>query len=104
MARPRGGVTYAAARPATDDLDYWRIGHFLLPFYTYNAPGVLTRKFGVSAWVPLDDEHMMVWNISAPLTPEGQRTASINGLTNNTSLLPQRLTLPSGCGSAGHFS
>jgi phthalate 4,5-dioxygenase len=55
------GTTYAAVRPAESDSDYWRTGHFLLPFYTMNAPGVLPLKNSANAWVPLDDENTMVW-------------------------------------------
>ena len=55
------GSTYAAVRPAERDSDYWRTGHFLLPFYTMNAPGVLPLKNSANAWVPLDDENTMVW-------------------------------------------
>jgi phthalate 4,5-dioxygenase oxygenase subunit len=55
------GSTYAAIRPAEEDSDYWRTGHFLLPFYTMNAPGVLPLKNSANAWVPVDDENTMVW-------------------------------------------
>jgi nitrite reductase/ring-hydroxylating ferredoxin subunit len=57
------GSTYAAVRPAESDNDYWRTGHYLAPFWTMNAPGVLPIKNACIAWVPLDDEHTMVWNI-----------------------------------------
>jgi phthalate 4,5-dioxygenase oxygenase subunit len=55
------GATYAAVRPAEEESEYWRTGHFLLPFFTMNAPGVLPLKNVANAWVPLDDEHTMVW-------------------------------------------
>src|SRR5215471_18600617 len=55
------GSTYAAVRAAEADNDYWRTGHFLMPFYTMNAPGVLPLKNSANAWVPLDDENTMVW-------------------------------------------
>ena len=32
------GTTYGAYRTAEEDTEYWRTGHFLLPFYTMNAP------------------------------------------------------------------
>ena len=57
------GATYAAVRHAEDTTDYWRTGHYLLPFWTMNAPGVLPLKNSCIAWVPLDDENTMVWNI-----------------------------------------
>ena len=57
------GATYAAVRPAEEGTDYWRTGHFLMPFFTMNAPGVLPLKNSMNAWVPLDDENTMVWGI-----------------------------------------
>jgi hypothetical protein len=70
------GSTYAAVRPAEADSDYWRTGHYLLPFYTMNAPGVLPLKNSAAAWVPLDDENTMVWNFGpqrlSGLDPESQ--------------------------------
>ena len=42
-ARDRLRPTPRSARPRTDT-DYWRTGHFLLPFYTMNAPGVLPHE------------------------------------------------------------
>src|SRR5437016_6240628 len=57
------GSTYAAVRPAEADSDYWRTGHFLMPYITMNAPGVMPLKNSCNAWVPLDDENTMVWSI-----------------------------------------
>jgi hypothetical protein len=74
------GSTYAAVRPAESDSDYWRTGHFLMPFYTMNAPGVLPLKNSANAWVPLDDENTMVWGFGpqrAGLDPE---SSGIGGL------------------------
>jgi phthalate 4,5-dioxygenase oxygenase subunit len=66
------GASYAAVRRAEPDTEYWRMGHFLLPFYTMNGPGLLGIKNQSLAWVPLDDEHTMVWTVGrqAPLPPE----------------------------------
>jgi hypothetical protein len=50
-------------RPAESDNDYWRTGHYLLPVYTMNSPGVLPLKNSCIAWVPLEDENTLVWNI-----------------------------------------
>jgi phthalate 4,5-dioxygenase oxygenase subunit len=73
------GATYAAVRPAEDGTDYWRTGHYLLPFWTMNAPGVLPLKNSCIAWVPLDDENTMVWNIGR-LARLDQETKGIGGL------------------------
>jgi len=75
------GTTYAAIRNGEADSEYWRMGHYLLPFYTMNAPGLLGIKNSCIAWVPLDDENTLVWNIgrNQVLQPE---TAGIGGLKN----------------------
>jgi phenylpropionate dioxygenase-like ring-hydroxylating dioxygenase large terminal subunit len=72
------GASYAAVRPAEPDTEYWRMGHFLLPFYTMNAPGLLGIKNQSLAWVPLDDHNTMVWTVGrqAPLPPD---TETIGG-------------------------
>ncbi len=76
------GATYAAVRPAEADSDYWRTGHYMLPFWTMNAPGVLPMKNSCIAWVPLDDHNTMVWNIGhcsawtrRPAASAGSRSA-----------------------------
>jgi len=53
------GVTYGAMRPADGDNEFWRVTQFLLPFYT-SIPG--TSSMGsAKVWVPLDDEHTLIW-------------------------------------------
>jgi hypothetical protein len=54
-----GGALYGAYRPATDDVNYWRIAQFLFPFYALIPTGTLGRSSLVRAWVPMDDEHTM---------------------------------------------
>ena len=72
------GSSYAAVRQAEPGTEYWRMGHFLMPFYTMNAPGLLGIKNQSLAWVPLDDHNTMVWTVGrqAPLAPE---TETIGG-------------------------
>jgi len=57
------GASYAAVRRAYPGTEYWRMGHFLLPFYTMNGPGLLGIKNQSLAWVPLDDYNTMVWTV-----------------------------------------
>jgi phthalate 4,5-dioxygenase len=59
-----GGTVYGAYRPAEPGTHYWRIGQFLLPFYTMPPQGVLGLKIGVQAWVPMDDEHTLLFTLS----------------------------------------
>ncbi|MBV9581270.1 MAG: Rieske 2Fe-2S domain-containing protein [Chloroflexi bacterium] len=60
------GVTYGAMRPAEGDNEFWRITQFLLPFYT-SIPGT-TSMGSAKVWVPLDDEHTMIWEPSWSLS------------------------------------
>jgi len=53
------GVMYGARRGAEDGKFYWRVTQFLLPFYT-SVPS-FGGKNRDKIWVPLDDEHTMVW-------------------------------------------
>ncbi|MGH7991969.1 MAG: Rieske 2Fe-2S domain-containing protein [Limisphaerales bacterium] len=53
------GVMYGARRDAGDDKYYWRVTQFMLPFYT-SVPSY-SGKNRDKVWVPLDDEHTMVW-------------------------------------------
>ncbi len=73
------GASYSAIRDAEEDTEYWRMGHYLMPFYTMNAPGLAGIKNSCIAWVPLDDENTMVWNIGPqPVLPP--ETEGIGGL------------------------
>lgn len=65
------GTLYGAYRPAEEDTYYWRIGSFLFPFYTMVPVGVLGLQVGVRCYVPLDDEHTMIWNIEPPPASSG---------------------------------
>jgi phthalate 4,5-dioxygenase oxygenase subunit len=57
------GTSYGAYRPAEADTYYWRIAHFLFPFYTMIPSGRLGEQILIRAWVPLDDEHTMYWGM-----------------------------------------
>jgi phthalate 4,5-dioxygenase oxygenase subunit len=75
-----GGVSYGAYRPAEEGTNYWRMGHFLLPFYTYNAPKILTQRNTGFVWVPIDDGHVMLWVMVVPQAPEVYGTPAVGGL------------------------
>ena len=57
------GVMYAAIRPGDEGQDYWRIGQFLFPFWSITPSSPITERVGMRAWVPLDDEHVMAFQI-----------------------------------------
>jgi phenylpropionate dioxygenase-like ring-hydroxylating dioxygenase large terminal subunit len=69
------GTSYGAYRPAEADTYYWRIAHFLFPFFTMIPTGVLGTQILVRAWVPIDDDHVMFWSIAAPRTRQGRGAA-----------------------------
>jgi phenylpropionate dioxygenase-like ring-hydroxylating dioxygenase large terminal subunit len=60
------GVSYGAYRDAEEDTYYWRIAHFLFPFYTMTPTGVLGARKQVRAWVPMDDEHVLYFSMTEP--------------------------------------
>jgi phenylpropionate dioxygenase-like ring-hydroxylating dioxygenase large terminal subunit len=69
------GVMYGARREAEAGKFYWRVTQFLLPFYT-SVPS-FGGKNRDKIWVPLDDEHTMVWephwSTSRELSEEEQK-------------------------------
>ena len=57
------GATYGAYRPAEEDTYYWRIAHVLFPFYAVPPQGAMESKVQMNAYVPMDDEHTLQWEI-----------------------------------------
>src|SRR6476469_933904 len=57
-----------ADRPPEADTYYWRVAHYLFPFYTMIPTGVRGVQVLVRAWVPVDDDHMMFWSFADPRT------------------------------------
>jgi phthalate 4,5-dioxygenase oxygenase subunit len=66
------GSMYGAYRPAGPGQQYWRIAQFLFPFYTMTPTGLLGRQVIARAWVPMDDEHMMLFTMVPRPTVEAQ--------------------------------
>jgi phthalate 4,5-dioxygenase oxygenase subunit len=60
------GATYGSYRPAEEDTTYWRVAQYLFPFYAMPPVGILGQRVAVLAIVPVDDTHMMRWQISVP--------------------------------------
>jgi phthalate 4,5-dioxygenase oxygenase subunit len=58
------GVSYGLYRPAEEDTYYWRIGHSFFPFYAQQAAGDLGPVAKMNAYVPMDDEHTLQWEIN----------------------------------------
>jgi phthalate 4,5-dioxygenase oxygenase subunit len=58
-----GGAMYGAYRPADEGRQYWRVAQFLFPFYVMIPTGVMGIQKWARAWVPMDDEHMMFFDM-----------------------------------------
>ena len=68
------GSMYGAYRPAGPGRNYWRIAQFLFPFWTMTPTGLLGRQIVARAWVPMDDEHMIMFMMVPRLGPADQLT------------------------------
>jgi len=55
------GTAYGAYRPAGEDSYYWRIAQMLFPFYAMIPTGTLGLNIFWRAYVPMDDEHTLMW-------------------------------------------
>ena len=60
------GTSYGAYRSAEPGTNYWRIAHFLFPFYTMIPTGVMGAEVRVRGWIPIDDENTMWIELVAP--------------------------------------
>jgi len=58
------GVMAGAYRKADPDSTYWRISHFLFPFWALFPDGTFEDNIAADAWVPMDDTHTMVFNFA----------------------------------------
>jgi phenylpropionate dioxygenase-like ring-hydroxylating dioxygenase large terminal subunit len=78
------GTTYGAYRPAEEDTYYFRITHCLFPFYSMIPNGTLGISILWRAYVPLDDNHTMMWT---QITGEGFEGRA-QGLAGSLEWLP----------------
>jgi phthalate 4,5-dioxygenase len=86
------GTSYGASRPAGDDAYYWRIAHMLFPFYAMIPAGLLGQQTRFAAYVPMDDEHTLHWEIGRALLdpqdlPPEARGSEAGGPANRPSEL-----------------
>lgn len=56
------GTMYCAYRPAQAQELYYRFAHFIFPCWTLFPDGDFNDHVVASAWVPMDDEHTMVFS------------------------------------------
>ena len=96
------GTSYGAYRPAEADSYYWRIAHFLFPFYAMIPTGVLGCEIRVRAWVPMDDEHTCLARITINRRPApGAATGTRGGQVAGAPLRVRCRTRPTGTGASG---
>jgi phenylpropionate dioxygenase-like ring-hydroxylating dioxygenase large terminal subunit len=57
------GTMYGAQRPAGENI-YWRVAHYLFPFWTMVPNGAFSEHIVARAWVPMDDTHTMFVHMS----------------------------------------
>ena len=77
-----GGLLAGGYRPADDKNTYWRLGNFLLPFWTQPPPCAFGTEALARAWVPMDDTHTMLIAVSTDtyLMAQGPRASHPKGV------------------------
>ncbi|MDA1035708.1 MAG: Rieske 2Fe-2S domain-containing protein [Chloroflexi bacterium] len=95
------GVLIGCHRNVDEDNYYWRMSQYLLPFYTMTGPYGEDPLRGFRAWIPIDDEHTMVFGATyhpnRPLTEEELAKLDKGGGVYNVGeggFLPEDPTLP----------
>ena len=72
------GLSIASRREIDDDLLYWRVNQFLLPFWTLVPPQSKFPELSGHAWVPMDDKHTLCLMFSyTPKEPFYPKTRAI---------------------------
>lgn len=76
------GTMAGAYRRSTagDDALYWRICHYIFPFWALFPDGTFADNVTANAWVPMDDTHTMVFNFAWTKRSQPLRTTS-DGMT-----------------------
>lgn len=54
------GTNYGAYRQVRPGTYYWRFANYMFPFFTQTPQGSFPHNIQARAWVPLDDEHVMM--------------------------------------------
>ena len=92
VAETDWGLMYGAYRPEKSGADYWRIAHFVFPFWTMPPHGEMKDHVWARAWVPLDDHHTMFvelsWNERTPGLRTLKNGETIPGLAPPLDYLP----------------
>jgi phthalate 4,5-dioxygenase len=73
------GTSYGARRPAAQDTYYWRIAHMLFPCFAMIPAGLMGQQTRFAAYVPMDDEHTLHWEIGSGLLDPSELPAEARG-------------------------
>jgi phenylpropionate dioxygenase-like ring-hydroxylating dioxygenase large terminal subunit len=57
------GTMYSAQRAAMEGHDHHRFASFIYPFWVVYPSDKMERNLSANAWVPINDEHTMIFNI-----------------------------------------
>jgi phthalate 4,5-dioxygenase len=99
------GTSYGAFRPATEDTYYWRIAHMLMPFYAMIPAGLIGQQTRFAAYVPMDDEHTLHWEITRGLMDPEELPAEARGSEGRAPApRPASEYLPNTSGWYGRFN
>ena len=64
VANTGWGTMYGGYRPADDGRTSWRVAHFMFPCWTQTPNIRFATRAIARAWVPMDDEHSMLFDLS----------------------------------------
>ncbi len=82
------GHTYAAYRTMDDGRKYWRIAHFLMPFWCMPPINALSTNVLARGYIPMDDTHTMIVAIETKGARVTNREGSVTGVSQNFPYLP----------------
>ncbi len=68
------GTMYSAQRPGASGTEHHRFACFIFPFWVTYPSDMMETNVSVNAWVPIDDENTMIFNIDV-FRGEGKDTA-----------------------------
>jgi phenylpropionate dioxygenase-like ring-hydroxylating dioxygenase large terminal subunit len=72
------GMSIASRRKSNDNMLYWRVNQFMLPFWSLVPPQAKFPELSGHAWVPMDDEHTLCIMFSyTPAQPFYARTRAL---------------------------
>ena len=89
------GTMYAASRAAMEGFDHHRFAHFIFPFWVCYPSDRYERNISANAWVPIDDENTMIFNVDTQRVGGRQKQMSyadgtvVPGLARPMEYLPR---------------